>query len=96
MELARSERKFLINHFGKSLKIINNGHVTVVFVKTSHNRGKIAWSIHSDTDGKFDRKYGEWVALERLFDGGLPVEFWNEEDIMDKMYDISMSVGCVA
>ncbi len=74
-EFTKGKRKFLINHFGKSLKLRTFNRVTFAFIKTSSNRGKIAWSIHSESDGKFRRKYGEYVALERLYNSGMPIEF---------------------
>lgn len=86
---ARKEYKEL---FGKTLILDRINRVTFAFVKTGPGRGKIAWSIHSKTDGKAHRKYGEYHALDRLFNtGGMPVEFFtkNGEDIKEVLWDLA-------
>lgn len=86
---ARREYKEI---FGKTLILETCGRVTLAFVKTGYRRGKLAWSIHSKNDGKSHRKYGEYMALDRLFNtGGMPVEFFTEngEDIKDVLWDLA-------
>lgn len=73
-EYEKAERKSLKKFFGNTLRLVNIGRVTFAIVQTGHNRGKIAWSIHSKSDGKFSRKFGEYVALQRLADNGFPIE----------------------
>jgi len=84
----KQQRKDLIESFGDSLMIRRFDRVTIAFVKTGPNRGKIAWAIHSPNDGKPHRKYGEWVALERLYDGGMPIEFYKGDNISELLYEI--------
>jgi len=81
-KFEKQERKdLIINYFDNSLILMSFDRVTVAFVKTGPNRGKIAWSIHSSNDGKFHRKYGEYVALGRLWDCGMPIEFSDISDV---------------
>lgn len=89
----RQERKTLKAAFGKNLILASIGRITFAFIKTGQGRGKFAWSIHSKNDGKFHRKYGEFMALQRLFyNEGMPIEFYHLEDIESIFWDLANSL----
>jgi hypothetical protein len=83
--LRKSYKKlFESNH----LVISHYGRVTCAGVTTGKNRGKVAWAIHSTEDGKFSKKFGEFMALQRLAeDVSLPVECYSEDmlTVMDSL-----------
>lgn len=87
-KIDKKGRKYLINHFGAALWLRSFDRVTMAFIKTGPGRGKIAWSIHSENDGRFHRKYGEYIALMRLYDGGMPIEFRDVSEIPYVMEEI--------
>lgn len=89
-EFQRKERKALKEFFGKTLVLVECNPVTFAFIKTGPHRGKLAWSIHSESDGKFRRKAGEYVALVRLADNGMPVEFCDEEEFIGELRDSAL------
>lgn len=89
-EMQRQERKNLKKLLGKRLILKITNRVTIAFEKTGPNRGKVAWAIHSTDDGKAHRKYGELVALDRLYYGyALPIEFHDADDLDKKLYVLS-------
>lgn len=88
--LEKSIRKDRIKYFGENLILRSYDRVTIAAIPTGPGRAHVAWSIHSLNDGKNHRKYGEWVALDRLRYGQyLPIEFCNEDDLLDMLHIIS-------
>lgn len=91
---TRQARKEYKEFFGKNLILMSYGRVTFAFVKTGPERGKIAWSIHAKDDGKFHRKFGEYIALDRLYKCGMPVAFFTQYgvDIKDVLLDLANDI----
>lgn len=68
-KLSRKHYKaYLRNCGGKLFSFPENG-ITFVFRQTSKTMGKVSWSICSSDELKFNRKVGEYFALERFTSG---------------------------